>query len=173
MLNKCPNLFKWIVTGALQNKSNGLCLDIDADISPQSSFSHLDLSRCPLLHKSLQPPCVTDLQGSDTTWELRMSFSMQKSACHLQSCLRSSLYGYTHCIREELMFLIFLNLIYTLKQSTPENNWNTLASLKSTFKQNLKDNSLCIQISYLYFVIHLFSLVYGLFYLWVQIYKIR
>ena len=27
---------------------------------------HLDLSRCPLLHKSLQP-CITDLQGSDTT----------------------------------------------------------------------------------------------------------
>ena len=34
---------------------------------------HPDLSRCPLLHKSLQPPiCITDLQGSDTTWELRM-----------------------------------------------------------------------------------------------------
>ena len=48
--------------------------------------THLDLSRCPLLHKSLQPPSwsikvyiaaqkfatSTDLQGSDTTWELRM-----------------------------------------------------------------------------------------------------
>ena len=29
-------------------------------------------SRCPLLHKSLQPPCITDWKGSDTTWELRM-----------------------------------------------------------------------------------------------------
>ena len=38
--------------------------------------SHLDLSTCPLVHKSLQPPCITDLQGSDTTWELRMPTSL-------------------------------------------------------------------------------------------------
>ena len=37
------------------------------------SPGHLDLSRCPLLNKSLQP---TDIQGSDTTWELRMSPGM-------------------------------------------------------------------------------------------------
>ena len=37
---------------------------------------HLDLSRCPLLHKSLQPPCITDCKGSDTTWELRMQWLM-------------------------------------------------------------------------------------------------
>ena len=35
---------------------------------------HLDLSRCPLLHKSLQPSCITDCTGSDTTWELMMQF---------------------------------------------------------------------------------------------------
>ena len=28
---------------------------------------HLDLSGCPLLHKSLQPPCIMDFKGSDTT----------------------------------------------------------------------------------------------------------
>ena len=36
-------------------------------------LDHLDLSRCPLLHKSLQP---TDWKGSDTTWELRMWLDM-------------------------------------------------------------------------------------------------
>ena len=28
---------------------------------------HLDLSRCPLLHKSLIPPGITNCKGSDTT----------------------------------------------------------------------------------------------------------
>ena len=30
-------------------------------------YCHLDLSMCPLLHKSLQPPCIMNLQGSDIT----------------------------------------------------------------------------------------------------------
>ena len=37
------------------------------------NLRHLDLSRCPLLHKSLKPL----LQGSDTTWELRMNLRVK------------------------------------------------------------------------------------------------
>ena len=38
------------------------------------SSLHLDLLRCPLLHKSLQPPCITEVvRVAIQPWELRMS----------------------------------------------------------------------------------------------------
>ena len=54
-------------------------IDPTLNLCTRHPLRHFDLSRCPLLHKSLQPPCITDCKGSDTTWELRITAGWAKT----------------------------------------------------------------------------------------------
>ena len=68
-------------------------------ILPTAIF-HLDLSRCPLLHKRLQPPCIMDCKGNDTTWELRMPFFRTRSHIYrVTSSTHKAFHKYEHILR--------------------------------------------------------------------------